>query len=110
MTTNTILFLLLSLAIASGLSFFQYYYKTKTKSKVNLILAFFRFFSIFGILLLLINPIITRKTLETIKTPLPLVVDNSSSILELNAKETALELFKNLYQNKDLQEIGRAHV
>jgi hypothetical protein len=104
MTTNTILFLLLSLAIASGLSFFQYYYKAKTKSKLNLVLAFLRFLSIFGILLLLINPIISRKTLETIKTPLPIVVDNSSSIVDLKANETALELYKTLSRNKDLQE------
>jgi len=104
MTTNTILFLLLSLTIAGGLSFFQYYYKAKTKSKVNLVLAFLRFVSIFGILLLLINPIITRKTLETIKVPLPIVVDNSSSIIDLKAKETALELYKRLSQNKELQE------
>ncbi|WP_395051129.1 hypothetical protein, partial [Flavobacterium sp.] len=104
MTTNSFLFLLLSLVIASGLSFFQYYYKAKTKSNVNLVLAFLRFVSIFGILLLLINPIISRNTFEIIKTPLPIVVDNSSSILDLKAKETALELYKKLSQNKGLQE------
>jgi hypothetical protein len=104
MTINTILLLLLFLLIAGGLSFFQYYYKAKTKSKVNLVLAFLRFISIFGILLLLINPIITRKTLETIKTPLPIVVDNSSSIVDLKAKESVLDLYKKLFQNKDLQD------
>jgi len=104
MTTNTILLLLLSLLIAGGLSFFHYYYKAKTKSKVNLVLAFLRFLSIFGLLLLLINPIMSRKTLETIKTPLPVVVDNSSSIIDLKAKEIALELYKKLFQNKDLQD------
>ena len=104
MTTNTILLLLLSLLIASGLSFFQYFFKAKTKSKVNLVLAFLRFLSIFGILLLLINPIMSRKTLETIRTPLPIVVDNSSSIVDLKSKETSLELYKKLIQNKDLQD------
>jgi len=104
MTTNTILLLLLSLLVAGGLSFFQYYYKANTESKVNLVLAFLRFVSIFGILLLLINPIITSKTLETIKTPLPIVVDNSSSIVDLKANEPALELSKKLSQNKELQE------
>ena len=104
MTANTILFLILSLAIAGGLSFFQYYYKAKSKSKINLILAFLRFLSIFGILLLLINPIMSRKTLETVKTPLAIVVDNSSSIVDLKANETTLELYKKLFQNKDLQD------
>lgn len=104
MTTNTILLLLLSLLIASGLSYFHYYYKAKTKSKVNLVLAFLRFLSIFAILLVLINPIITRKTLEIVKTPLAIVVDNSSSIIDLKAKETALKSYKKLIQNKDVQE------
>lgn len=104
MTTTIILFLVFSFVIASGLSFFQYFYKAKTKLKANLVLAFLRFLSIFGILTLLINPIISKKTLETIKTPLPIVVDNSSSIIDLKSKETVLELYKNLLHNKDLQD------
>jgi len=46
----------------------------------------------------------SRKTFETIKTPLPIVVDNSSSIVDLKAKEMALELFKKLSANKELQD------
>ena len=104
MTTNTILLLLLSLLIAAGLSFYLYFYKAKNKSKLNLFLAFLRFLSIFGILLLLINPIINRNTLEIVKTPLPIVMDNSSSVAFLNAKEKALELYEKLVSNKALQE------
>jgi hypothetical protein len=104
MTTNTILLLVLSLVVAGGLSFFQYYYKAKSKSKLNLFLAFLRFLSIFGILVLLINPIITKNSLEIIKTPLPIVVDNSSSIAALNSKEKVIELYKKLTSNKELQD------
>ncbi|MFC6095907.1 hypothetical protein ACFPVY_04550 [Flavobacterium qiangtangense] len=104
MTTNTILLILLSVLIAGGLSFFQYFFRTKNKSKTNLLLVFLRFFSIFGILLLLINPKITSNTFEIVKTPLPIVVDNSSSISELKANETSLEIYKKLVSNKDLQE------
>lgn len=104
MTTTTILLLLLSLLIAGGLSFFQYIYKAKNKSQIGWFLAFLRFLSIFGILLLLINPIITKNTLETVKTPLPIVIDNSSSISFLNANEKALELYKKIQSNSDLQE------
>ncbi|RDI53478.1 hypothetical protein [Flavobacterium glaciei] len=104
MTTNTLLLLLLSLLIAGSLSFFQYIYKAKNKSKLGWFLAFLRFLSIFGILLLLINPIITKNTLKTVKTPLPIVVDNSSSISFLNANEKALELYKKIQSNSDLQE------
>jgi len=104
MTTNTILLILLSVLIAGGLSFFQYFFRAKNKLKTNLLLAFLRFFSIFGILLLLINPKITSNTFEIVKTPLPIVVDNSSSISELKANETSLEIYKKLVSNKDLQE------
>src|SRR6478609_9001953 len=104
MTTNTILLLLLSLLIAGGLSVFQYLYKVKNKSKVYLFLTFLRFLTIFSILLLLINPIITTSKLEIIKTPLPIVVDNSSSISFLNVKEKAEELAKKLTSNSAIKE------
>ena len=103
MTTNTILLLLLSLLISGGLSYFNYFYKAKTQLRINWVLAFLRFLSIFGLLVVLINPIISRKTLEIIKTPLAIVVDNSSSILDLKSNETSLELFRKLVQNKELQ-------
>lgn len=104
MTTNTLLLLLFSLLIAGGLSYFQYIYKAKNKSKVGWFLAFLRFSSIFGILLLLINPTLTKNTLETVKTPLPIVVDNSSSVSFLNANEKVVELYKKLESNSALQE------
>jgi hypothetical protein len=104
MTITTILLIILSLVVAGGLSFYQYLYKAKNKSKVNLFLAFLRFASIFLVLLLLINPIITKNTLEIVKTPLAVVVDNSSSITFLNAKEKALELYKKISSNGAIQD------
>jgi hypothetical protein len=104
MTTSTILLIILSLAIAGLLSFFLYFFKAKNKSKVGLLLASLRFLSIFGILLLLINPIIKRTTLETVKIQLPIIVDNSSSIAFLNSKEKAVELYQKLTSNAALKE------
>lgn len=103
MTTNTLLLLLISVLVAGSLSYFQYIYKAKNKSKVGWFLAFLRFLSIFGILLLLINPILTQNTLETVKTPLPIIVDNSSSITFLKANEKVLELHKRIESNSDLK-------
>ena len=104
MTITTILLLLLSLIVAGSLSFYQYLYKAKNKSTVSLFLAFLRLMSIFGLLLLLINPIITKNTLETVKTPLPIVVDNSSSISFLNTNEKVSELYRKLISNAALQD------
>ena len=104
MTTTTVLLIILSLIIAGCLSFYHYLYKAKNKSKVNLLLAFLRFLSIFGILLLLINPIVTRNTLEIVKTPLAIVVDNSSSVVFLNAEKKAMNVYQKLKTNKALQD------
>ena len=104
MTTNTVLLILLSLGIALAVSFYQYLYKVKSRSKVTLLLAFLRFFSVFGLLLLLINPIITRKTIETVKTPLPIVIDNSASLADLKSDKVAMELFEKLKDNSALND------
>jgi len=104
MTTNTILLLLLSLVIAGGLSYFQYFYKAKSKSNVVILLAFLRFLAIFGLLVLLINPIISKSSLEITKTPLAIVVDNSSSIAALKSDKKAVELYQKLISNPALKE------
>ena len=104
MSTSTILLILLSITIAGGLSYYHYFYKNLNKTKITTFLAFMRFCSVFGILVLLINPIISKKTFETIKTPLPIVVDNSSSIVDLKSNKIAEELFAKLSTNAALQE------
>ena len=69
-----------------------------------LFLAFLRFVSIFTILLLLINPIINRKITEIEKTPLPLIVDNSSSVTELEKANNVTTLYNSFLENKALNE------
>ena len=104
MTTTTILFLILSVIIAAGLSFYHYLYKVKNQSKLYWFLTFLRFVSLFSIFLLLINPIISRKITEIKKTPLPIVVDNSNSISELKATKEASELYQKIADNKVITE------
>jgi hypothetical protein len=104
MSTSSILFILIAIGIASGVSFYQYLYKAKTDAKWHWFLAFLRFLTIFGILLLLLNPRIQSKSYETVKTPLPIVLDNSSSIKELNAEVVAKQAFEKLISDPVLQE------
>ena len=103
MTFNTIFLLIIAIIFAAGLSFFQYLYKTKIKSQTIFALSILRFIAIFGLLLLLINPIITRHSLEIIKTPLPIVIDNSSSITDLKANTIAKQTFEALQSNSELK-------
>ncbi|MGX7666467.1 hypothetical protein [Flavobacterium pedocola] len=104
MTTSTILLLLLSVLIAAGLSFYQYLYKAKSDAKVNRLLAFLRFLSLLSIFVLLINPVISKKTFEVTKTPLPIVVDNSQSVKELGQDAVAKELAEKLSKNNSLKD------
>ena len=101
---NTALLLLFSFLLAFGLTYYHYFFKVKITSKISYFLAAIRFLTIFGILILLINPIITRKSFEIEKTPLPIIIDNSNSISDLKADKTALDLYEKLNSNSDLQE------
>lgn len=104
MTGSTILLLVLSALAAFGLSFYQYLFKAKKKGRLFFFLAFLRFITLFSIFLLLINPVITTKDLETVKTPLPIIADNSQSIKELGADNEARLLVEKLTKSKALND------
>ena len=104
MTSSTILLILLSVIISGVVAFYQYLFKAVNQNKTNWLLAFLRFISVFSLLLLLINPVVSRKTIETNKIPLAIVADNSRSISELKANAMALQLFETLNSNSALKE------
>ena len=104
MTTSTILLILLSFIISGVVAFYQYLFKAVNQNKTNWLLAFLRFISVFSLLLLLINPVVSRKVIETNKIPLAIVADNSRSISELKANAVALKLFEKLNSNSALKE------
>ncbi|UUC44631.1 hypothetical protein [Flavobacterium cerinum] len=104
MTVSTIVLLILAAVIAFGLAFYQYLYKVGNRSKIYLFLTFLRFLTILSILVLLINPVISRKTYQDIKTPLPIIVDNSQSIKELKQENPALTLSQKIATNSALKE------
>lgn len=104
MSATSILLLLFSIVFAGAIAYFQYFFKNNDKAKYNYYLALLRFLSVFGLLLLLINFIITRNSYENVKTPLPIVVDNSLSISELKANQSAKSIFESLASNSKLKE------
>lgn len=104
MTTSTILLILLSVIISGVVAFYQYLFKVDNQNKANWLLAFLRFISVFSLLLLIINPVISRKIVETNKIPLAIVADNSRSISELKATNDAVKLVETLNSNSALKE------
>ena len=61
---------------------FQYFYRQKNKGKLQIVLSFFRFLTLFGLFLLLINPKLTKQEVILEKANLMLLIDDSSSIGE----------------------------
>ncbi len=104
MTTNTILLIVLSLVVAAGVSLFQYFYKAGQRSAIHSWLALLRFVAVFGLLLLLVNPVVSHRTYEIEKTPLALVVDNSASVKDLKADAVARQVYQTLSQDPRLQQ------
>ncbi|WP_417357013.1 hypothetical protein [Flavobacterium sp.] len=104
MTTSTVLLIIVSALVAFALSFYQYLFKAKKKSPVFFFLAFLRFITLMAVFLLLINPVVTKQDYETVKTPLPILLDNSQSIKELGQDSIAKLLSQKITSNKALNE------
>lgn len=104
MSTLTILFIVLAAIIAFMMVFFQYFFKEKQKGKHLLVFAVLRFFSIFFMLVLFINPKTTIKQFEDIKPGLNILVDNSSSIRYSAQEEQVKSLLALTKNNKELNE------
>lgn len=104
MTTTTYVLIVLSLGVAFGIAYFQYYVKAGPKSSVRFWLALLRFLGVFGLLLLLINPIMKRHFYEVEKPILALVADNSGSVKALEAQEVATQSLQQIKNHKGLQD------
>ena len=102
MSSQTLLYIILSGIIALLVALFQYKYKSKHKGKHVLIFTFLRFLSVFAVLLLLINPKFTQIKVYNEKPTLVVAVDNSNSIAHLNQSENALRTLNFLKDNPEL--------
>ena len=101
MSTESIFYIILAGIAALLIALFQYIYKSN-KSKLNSVFAFLRFITVFLILLLLINPKFTKKTVYTEKPNLIVAIDNSESINHLKHSENAINIKNKITQNQEL--------
>ncbi|MBE0422766.1 MAG: VWA domain-containing protein [Lutibacter sp.] len=90
METEKLLLIILATFLALFIAVFQYLWKNKERSQLTYWLSFFRFMTIFLLLLLLINPSFKKNNVETIKPNLLVAVDNSKSI-KLSSQNDALK-------------------
>ncbi|EDP69686.1 hypothetical protein FBALC1_09152 [Flavobacteriales bacterium ALC-1] len=104
MQTETIVYIIIAGVAALLLALFQYIYKSKIKSDLKYLLTVLRTISVFGILLLLINPKFESFTYFDEKPTLVVAVDNSESISYLKQDESASNVIKTLESQKELNE------
>jgi len=104
MSSETILYIVIAAVIAISVAIFMYGYKTKYSGNLRWIFGILRFVTIFAILLLLINPKFTSETYRIEKPKLPILVDNSASIVELEQANNVSQFVDVLKDNKDLNE------
>ncbi|MBU3822257.1 VWA domain-containing protein [Flavobacteriaceae bacterium XHP0103] len=102
MSYTTLIFIVLAGIIALLLALFQYWNKSKRNSKRNWLFIFLRFITLFGILLLIINPKFESLEVNTEKPNLLIAVDNSSSIKHLNQSDSALNTLEAISNNPEL--------
>ncbi len=101
-STETILYIILAGVVSIALAIFMYGYKSKQNGGLRWGLGFLRFITIFSILLLIINPKFESETYTTEKPKLPVLIDNSASVMVLKQNENVLDLIKKLKENKKL--------
>ena len=102
MSSETLIYIIIAGIIALLLALFQYWYKSKIKSKLNVLLSFLRFVSVFSVLLLLINPKFDKTTYYNEKPSLIVAVDNSESVSYLKQDEKTRQLLANLKSDVNL--------
>lgn len=102
MQTTTVLLIILAALGALSFAIFQYHTNIKKRSKLHYALTLLRFLSIFGILLLLINPEFSKTDYSLEKTNLIVLTDNSSSMKVEDEKIAGI--IKNLEENSKLNE------
>ncbi len=104
MTTETILYIILAGVISIALAVFMYGYKSKQTGTLRWIFGILRFITLFSILLLIINPKFKSETYTIEKPKLPVLIDNSASIGELDQKENVSSLLQKLKGNSELND------
>lgn len=102
MQTKTVLFILLAAIIAIFIVLLQYFFRSKRKGNLTFILSFLRFLGVFGLLVLLLNPKLTKTTYTLEKANLAILVDNSSSVKE--SGETIQKIISELKSSSELSD------
>ncbi|MCH2032650.1 MAG: VWA domain-containing protein [Tenacibaculum sp.] len=102
MSTEVLIYIILSLLIGVAVAYFQYFFKVQKTGKQTILLFVLRALSVFFLLLLLINPQIKIEETENIKPKLSVLIDNSLSTSFFKEEETTSQLVNEFKSSSDL--------
>ena len=104
MQLQTVFLILLTVIIAIGLVVFQYLYKSRSTGLLNIGLSILRFIALFCVLLLLINPKVTKEQYSLEKANLIILSDNTASINQANGINQLLSAKSQIENDYDINE------
>ncbi|MDC7998277.1 VWA domain-containing protein [Gilvibacter sediminis] len=104
MSATTLLSLIAAAVIALGLSVYMYGFKSRLNLRLRWILGILRFMTLLTLGVLLVNPKIKKETYTTQKPALNILVDNSSSLQNLNRDSVVVDLSTALLEDAELNE------
>ena len=104
MTAETVLYIIIAAVIAFAVAVFMYGYRAKESTRLRWIFGILRFFSLFALLVLIINPKFRSETYSVEKPKLPVLIDNSSSIAELEQSENVTDYVRRLKEAPELND------
>nr|WP_293295257.1 VWA domain-containing protein [Allomuricauda sp.] len=109
MELSTVLLIVLAIAAALALVYFQYYHKDPRKGSLKFILAALRFVTLFCGLLLLVNPKFVNRDYFIEKANLILLVDHSESMQEASSEGEIYQAIQQIKQNEAINERFAVH-
>jgi hypothetical protein len=109
MELSTVLLIVLAVAAALALVYFQYYHKDPRKGSLKFILAALRFVTLFCGLLLLVNPKFVNRDYFIEKANLILLVDHSESMQGASSEGEIYQAIQQIKQGEAINERFAVH-
>jgi len=99
---ETLLYVIIAAVISFAVAVFMYGYKANYQGKLRWLFGVLRFLSLFGLMVLFINPKFKSETFSIEKPKLPVLIDNSASVEELEQAANVKSLVSALRSNDAL--------
>ena len=102
MEKYSVIWFFIAFVLSGSLGYYQYYYRVKKLTKVSFLLVIIRSLVFFLLMLVLLNPSITKESIINQKAKLSVLVDNSSSITFFKKDSLVHAILQNFKTHKKL--------